>query len=188
MEKNKFDINKYFKGKNLAIIILSVLSLVLFLCFISIASIDIDKLTNSEIENLNKTIQELQLNNENLSTEKKDLENQKSELETKIKELETNNKEQNTKIEELNKQIEELKISKENKQKEASTVAVKPQTSYSSSAETSSTYILNTNTKKFHYASCSSVSRMKDSNKREFNGTRDEVISKGYSPCQRCNP
>ena len=50
------------------------------------------------------------------------------------------------------------------------------------------TYILNTNTKKFHYPSCSSVGQMKDSNKREFTGDRSEIISQGYDPCKKCNP
>ena len=50
------------------------------------------------------------------------------------------------------------------------------------------TYILNTNTGKFHYPSCSSVNQMNDSNKQEFTGTRDEAISMGYSPCGRCHP
>lgn len=49
-------------------------------------------------------------------------------------------------------------------------------------------YILNTNTKKFHYPTCSSVSNMKEENKQEFLGKRDEVISHGYSPCGRCKP
>lgn len=50
------------------------------------------------------------------------------------------------------------------------------------------TYILNTNTKKFHYPSCSSVDQMSDKNRQEFTGTRDEVIAMGYDPCGRCNP
>lgn len=29
---------------------------------------------------------------------------------------------------------------------------------------------------------------MKDKNKQEFHGTRDEVIAKGYSPAGRCKP
>jgi DNA-entry nuclease len=49
-------------------------------------------------------------------------------------------------------------------------------------------YILNTNTHKFHYPSCSSVGQMKDSNKQEFTGNRDDLIAQGYSPCGRCNP
>lgn len=49
-------------------------------------------------------------------------------------------------------------------------------------------YILNTNTKKFHYPTCSSVNDMKEKNKQEFFGTRDEIIALGYSPCGRCKP
>lgn len=49
-------------------------------------------------------------------------------------------------------------------------------------------YILNTNTKKFHYPSCSSVDDMKEKNKQEFFGTRDEAVAQGYSPCGRCKP
>ncbi len=50
------------------------------------------------------------------------------------------------------------------------------------------TYILNTNTHKFHHLSCSSVNQMKESNKAEFYGSRDEAISQGYDPCGRCKP
>lgn len=49
-------------------------------------------------------------------------------------------------------------------------------------------YILNTNTKKFHYSSCSSVKRMSQKNKSFYYGTRDEVIEMGYDPCGNCNP
>ena len=50
------------------------------------------------------------------------------------------------------------------------------------------TYIINVNTDKFHYPGCSSVDQMKDSNKKEYTGSRDELISQGYDPCKRCNP
>lgn len=49
-------------------------------------------------------------------------------------------------------------------------------------------YILNTNTKKFHYPSCSSVDSMKESNKGYYTGSRDDLIAQGYSPCGRCHP
>ena len=52
----------------------------------------------------------------------------------------------------------------------------------------SQTYILNNNTKKFHEASCGSASRIKDSNKSTFTGSRDELISRGYAPCGNCHP
>ena len=55
-------------------------------------------------------------------------------------------------------------------------------------AKQTSTYILNTNSKKFHKPGCSAVSQMKESNKAEFTGTRGEVIAKGYDPCKKCNP
>lgn len=57
-----------------------------------------------------------------------------------------------------------------------------------SSQSVAAEYILNTNTKKFHYPSCSSVQKMKDKNKQAFNGTREEAIAKGYSPCGNCHP
>ena len=50
------------------------------------------------------------------------------------------------------------------------------------------TYILNTNTKKFHYPYCDSVNEMKEKNKQVFTGSREEVIEMGYSPCGRCKP
>lgn len=50
------------------------------------------------------------------------------------------------------------------------------------------TYVLNTNTMKFHYPTCSSVDDMKEKNKQIYTGSREEVIHMGYAPCQRCNP
>lgn len=50
------------------------------------------------------------------------------------------------------------------------------------------TYILNTNTMKFHYPSCSSADSISENNRAEYTGTRDELIDKGYSPCSRCHP
>ncbi len=49
-------------------------------------------------------------------------------------------------------------------------------------------YVLNTNTKKFHYPDCSSINQMKDKNKEFYSGTREEIIAKGYSPCGNCRP
>ena len=49
-------------------------------------------------------------------------------------------------------------------------------------------YILNVSTKKFHYPNCSGVSSMKEENKREYNGTREELLTDGYSPCGTCKP
>lgn len=66
--------------------------------------------------------------------------------------------------------------------------SVKGSGSANTSAGEKHTYILNTNSKKFHYESCSAVEQMSDSNKKEFTGTRSELIDDGYSPCGICNP
>ena len=50
------------------------------------------------------------------------------------------------------------------------------------------TYILNTNTKKFHKPGCRSVKQMSEKNKKEVKDTRDHIISDGYDPCKICNP
>ena len=52
----------------------------------------------------------------------------------------------------------------------------------------SSKYILNLNTKKFHIPSCSSVKLMSEKNKAESKESRQTIINKGYSPCGNCNP
>lgn len=58
-----------------------------------------------------------------------------------------------------------------------------------SASDTKSTdYILNTNTMKFHKPGCSSIKQMNDANKKEFSGSRDDLIAQGYDPCKRCNP
>ena len=78
---------------------------------------------------------------------------------------------------------------------DASGTGAEPQTGTSGTGgsdgtqqENESTYILNTNTMKFHRPDCSSVSQMSESNKGEFTGTRDELIAQGYEPCKNCNP
>ena len=57
-----------------------------------------------------------------------------------------------------------------------------------SGQEEEHTYILNTNTLKFHKPDCSSINQMSEHNKGEFSGTRDEMIAQGYEPCKNCNP
>ncbi len=49
------------------------------------------------------------------------------------------------------------------------------------------TYVLNTNTKKIHYPSCSSVEEIKPKN---YATTDDynSAIAQGYVPCKKCNP
>lgn len=50
------------------------------------------------------------------------------------------------------------------------------------------TYVLNTNTHKFHRPTCSSIRLMKDSNKILSTDSRETIIAQGYSPCKNCNP
>lgn len=50
------------------------------------------------------------------------------------------------------------------------------------------TYILNTNTKKFHRPDCSSVKQIREENRRKVTGSREELIGEGYSPCKQCRP
>lgn len=64
-----------------------------------------------------------------------------------------------------------------------------PDESRSASAEPAGTdYILNTNTKKFHYPACESVNQMAEKNKEFYFGNRDDLIAMGYDPCKKCNP
>lgn len=52
----------------------------------------------------------------------------------------------------------------------------------------SETYILNTNSHKFHRPDCSSASQISDANREEYTGTREELIEQGYTPCGYCKP
>ena len=62
-----------------------------------------------------------------------------------------------------------------------------PETSDSES-NIEATYILNTNSKKFHTPSCSSVNKMSDKNKQSFTGDKNDLIAQGYSACGICKP
>ena len=49
-------------------------------------------------------------------------------------------------------------------------------------------YVLNQNTMKFHMPDCSSVAQMKEKNRVYFEGTREEIMEMGYTPCGQCEP
>lgn len=51
----------------------------------------------------------------------------------------------------------------------------------------SSDYIGNSNTGKFHYASCRYVNRMNEEHKVYFD-TREDAIDAGHVPCKVCRP
>ena len=52
---------------------------------------------------------------------------------------------------------------------------------------TSSSYIGNSETGKFHAPGCGDVDKMRNDNKVAFS-SRDEAISSGYEPCGHCHP
>ena len=78
----------------------------------------------------------------------------------------------------------ENNISQENVSNESN---VKDSVEEQESEKVQINYILNKNTKKFHYDHCGSVSQIKAKNRGE-SSDRNEIISKGYTPCKRCNP
>lgn len=49
-------------------------------------------------------------------------------------------------------------------------------------------YVLNTGSKKFHYPDCPSVAKTKEENKKNYRGTREDLIAQGYAPCGSCKP
>lgn len=58
----------------------------------------------------------------------------------------------------------------------------------SSGKQSSITYVLNTNTMKFHNPSCESVQDMSSRNRKDTTKSRSELISEGYEPCGWCQP
>lgn len=49
-------------------------------------------------------------------------------------------------------------------------------------------YVLNRHTHVFHRPSCNDVKRIKDSNRVDYTGTRQQVINMDYQPCKHCHP
>lgn len=50
------------------------------------------------------------------------------------------------------------------------------------------TYILNTDSQKFHKPDCSGAQKISANNRKEFTGQRQELIDMGYTPCGTCKP
>lgn len=57
-----------------------------------------------------------------------------------------------------------------------------------SSQATEGDYILNISSRKFHLPDCPSVDKIKEKNKEEYHGSREDLIEQGYEPCQSCHP
>lgn len=57
-----------------------------------------------------------------------------------------------------------------------------------SGQDTTTTYILNTSTKKFHRPDCGSVKKRKEESRATSSESRESLISQGYEPCKNCRP
>ena len=51
-----------------------------------------------------------------------------------------------------------------------------------------SSYVINTNTGKFHRPDCASATQMKPENRKDVTASRDELVQEGYEPCKQCKP
>lgn len=49
-------------------------------------------------------------------------------------------------------------------------------------------YILNTGSHKFHKPECNGAKQISAKNRKEYNGSKNELLKSGYSPCSICNP
>lgn len=56
------------------------------------------------------------------------------------------------------------------------------------SDETEASYVLNTNSKKFHSPGCSGAANIKQENRQDFTGLRSDLLALGYEPCGLCKP
>ena len=57
-----------------------------------------------------------------------------------------------------------------------------------SSPSESVSYVLNTNSMRFHTPDCGSVNNISKANRKDFSCNRDELIKQGYKPCGSCKP
>lgn len=177
-------------GKNIAIVILSVLLVsFVFLSPSTYSTLDAE----STIDRLSTQINELKQSNDNLqkeleetknavtklTEEKQVLENEKNQLAEEKQKLEEDNKHLNDEKTQLNNQIDQLKKTSSTQ----STSQKKTSQASSSTQKTTSTTVYITNTgSKYHRSGCSYL--RKSSNAI----SKDAAISQGYTPCSRCNP
>ncbi len=50
------------------------------------------------------------------------------------------------------------------------------------------TFVLNTQSKKFHLPTCRYATSIKEENRQEYGGNRESLLADGYSPCGTCDP
>ena len=87
--------------------------------------------------------------------------------------------------EEAQKKAEEEAAAQAAAQAEQERIAAEQQAAQQSQT---SSYVVNTSTKKFHSPSCKDVSKIKQANYWAYEGTREDLINQGYSPCGHCKP
>jgi len=54
--------------------------------------------------------------------------------------------------------------------------------------DVSGSYVLNTNSHKFHNIYCEGVQNMNEANKKNYTGLRESLLDDGYTPCPVCTP
>ena len=69
-----------------------------------------------------------------------------------------------------------------------STAATSISPSHAFNLPQQATYIVNTNTDRFHTVHCSHGDSIKEKNRWEYAGPREYLIERGYVPCKVCNP
>ncbi len=94
-------------------------------------------------------------------------------------------KEAEEKAAEAQKQAEEEAAAQAAAQAEQERIAAEQQ---AAQQPQTSSYVVNTSTKKFHSPSCKDVSKIKQANYWAYEGTREDLINQGYSPCGHCKP
>ncbi len=52
----------------------------------------------------------------------------------------------------------------------------------------SQSYTLNKKSMKFHYPDCEWALKISNKNRKDYEGSRDDLIAEGYTPCGSCNP
>ena len=55
-------------------------------------------------------------------------------------------------------------------------------------SESTTMYVVNLSSEKFHEATCGSAEKLADDNRLEYFGSREDLIAQGYEPCGSCKP
>ncbi|MBR5534618.1 MAG: DNA/RNA non-specific endonuclease [Ruminiclostridium sp.] len=56
------------------------------------------------------------------------------------------------------------------------------------SSESTTMYVVNLSSEKFHEATCGSAEKLAEDNRLEYFGSREDLIAQGYDPCGSCKP